>query len=83
MLFLVLISHFLSLFDNIINVGGYLGQVQSIIKSKTECFECKPKPAAKGESFILCSRFVSPLTTTPPPKKLPHKKKKKKTKLKI
>jgi ubiquitin-like 1-activating enzyme E1 B len=33
--------------------GGYLGQVQTISKGKTECYECKPKPTPKG--YAACT----------------------------
>ncbi|KAJ7856758.1 hypothetical protein B0H14DRAFT_2507719 [Mycena olivaceomarginata] len=38
--------------------AGYLGQVQPIIKDKTECFDCIPKPTPK--TFPVCTIRSTP-----------------------
>jgi len=37
---------------------GYLGQVTAIVKGKTECFECEPRPAPK--TFPVCTIRSTP-----------------------
>ncbi|KAF9218464.1 hypothetical protein BS17DRAFT_869307 [Gyrodon lividus] len=38
--------------------AGYLGQVQPLLKDRTECFDCIPKPAPK--SFPVCTIRSTP-----------------------
>ncbi|KAF8836558.1 hypothetical protein BDN67DRAFT_1014595 [Paxillus ammoniavirescens] len=38
--------------------AGYLGQVQPLVKDRTECFDCIPKPAPK--SFPVCTIRSTP-----------------------
>ncbi|KAI0070738.1 hypothetical protein K474DRAFT_1669734 [Panus rudis PR-1116 ss-1] len=38
--------------------AGYLGQVQPIVKNKTECFDCVPKPTPK--TFPVCTIRSTP-----------------------
>ena len=38
--------------------AGYLGQVQPIVKSRTECFDCVPKPTPK--TFPVCTIRSTP-----------------------
>ncbi|KAF8317744.1 uncharacterized protein EI90DRAFT_3133713 [Cantharellus anzutake] len=40
--------------------AGYLGQVQPLMKEKTECFDCIPKPTPK--SFPVCTIRSTPST---------------------
>lgn len=38
--------------------AGYLGQVQPIVKGRTECFDCLPKPTPK--TFPVCTIRSTP-----------------------